>query len=139
MKRVLLLFLPLLLILVSCNRQSPAATGFDSAKEQLFASSPLQGFQRADEDFVEANFGEPEYLKDSAVYLSQGCEVGLFTVEKDADRAKLEKVIRAYLSRELEAAESLAALYPGEESESRVERLKNAHIGGGNAFVYYLV
>ena len=138
MKKLLLLLLPLLLLFFACKPQSPAA-GLEEAKMSLFSKSPLQDFTRADEDFIATNFGPPDYVQDHAVYLAQGCEAGFFTLKSDSDRAKMEKVIRAYLTRELEAAEGLAALYPSEEMQARVDRLKKAQVGGTNTFVYYLV
>ena len=138
MKVLLLLLLTLTLFFGSCERQGGTTLDFVTTKQQLSAAfDEREGFSRADEDFVTTNFGAPAYLLDSAVYLSDEGEIGVFSLSDVKHAAEMQEKIKAYLAIEREAVVSLATLYPADELSARLARFDNARVGGIGATVYY--
>ena len=138
MKLFCILVLTLTLCLGSCDRQSATPIDFVTTKQQLSAAfEEREGFSRADEDFVATNFGAPDYLLDSAVYLANNGEIGVFSLSDAKHAADMQEKIKAYLSTEREAVISLAELYPAEELSARLARFDGARVGAVGATVYY--
>ena len=137
--RILTLFLlTLMLCFGGCDRQSEQPPDFVTTKQQLSAAfDEREGFSRADEDFVTTNFGDPPYLLDSAVYLSDTGEIGVFSLSDVKHTAEMQEKIKAYLATEREAVVSLAALYPADELSARLARFDSARVGAVGATVYY--
>lgn len=138
MRMLLLLMLSLLLTLGACDGREASAPDFVTTKQQLSAAfDEREGFLRADEDFVATNFGTPDYLLDSTVYLSDTGEIGVFSLSDPRHAAKMQAAIKEYLATEREAVISLAALYPADELSARLARFDNARVGTVGSIVYY--
>lgn len=138
MRVLLLLMLSLLLTLGACDGREANAPDFVTTKQQLSAAfDEREGFLRADEDFVATNFGTPDYLLDSTVYLSDRGEIGVFSLSDPRHADRMQAVIKEYLATEREAVISLAALYPADELSARLARFDNARVGAVGSTVYY--
>lgn len=138
MKRHLWLILTLLLVFSACARQPTNTLDFSLAVQELSASySDSTGFSRADEDFVLTNFGSPEYVTDSAVYLSDKGEIGIFALSDTKHAEDMIKIIKTYLSLERESVVALSELYPADELSARLARFDNARVGAVGSTVYY--
>ena len=138
MKRLLYLGFVLVLALGACARQSKGVLDFDSATQEISAAyGEKEGFVRADEDFVLTNFGAPDYVTDSAVFLSDTGEIGIFALSDAKHAPKMQKTIEEYLTLERESVVSLAELYPADELSARLARFDSARVGAVGSTVYY--
>lgn len=135
MKRFLLFCLVMLLLLVSCSRESEIS--FDALHQGVATHYGEQGFLRADPDFTESNFGKPDFLSDSAVFLSERGEIGIFSLNDPARAAEMLTLVNDYLALEQRSVIELAALYPADELEARLARFENAQSGAIGSVVYY--
>lgn len=135
MKRFLLCCLVMLFVLVSCARGSELS--FDTLHQGVATHYGEQGFVRADSDFVESNFGKPDYLADSAVFLSERGEIGIFSLNDPAHAEEMLALVNDYLALEQRSVIELAALYPADELEARLARFENAQSGAVGSVVYY--
>ena len=136
MKR-LALFLCLLALLFSACTAKGDALSMPEAEARIEKS--LSHAVRADDDFVVGSVGTPEYLSDSAVYLLEDGEIGLFTVSDPSHVKEMEERIRTYLATEKGSVEQLAELYPAEELSRRLDRFAHAKIGHQGNLVYYFL
>ena len=136
MKRLFLLFLTLALFLPACAKQSGSQ---DDPRKQLFSISEFASLTRADDDFVETNFGDPDYLDEGEVYFSDKGEVGFFLLEDTRYVQEMIKSIERYLSTERDSLLALAELYPTNELETRLRRFDHAKVEARGALVYYLL
>ena len=138
MKR--LAFMILVLLLASgCARQS-GLVDMESAARAAQNEYGDTALVRAEDDLVHANFGDPDYLEEAAVYYTQnadGTEFGFFKLSEEKFVPQMEAVIQEYLRTEREAIESLAALYPAEELSARLARFDGAIVGRSGNIVYY--
>ena len=131
----------LCLCFAACGRES-ADMGVEEAAERVMAEYERNAFVRADGDFMEANFGAPDYVTESAVYYAQngdGTEFGFFRLSDSKYGADMEKIIQTYIQSERESVEALAALYPAEELAARLARFDGATIGASGDTVYYFL
>ncbi len=135
MKRLFILMTLLLLILSGCGRSEPEASDIRT----LLMQKPEDYFT-ADEDFIKTNFGLPHYVKTAEVYLSRagdGREIGFFLLTDTAYCEQQLLQIRDYLASEEESVRALAALYPADELQARLERFQHAKVGCSDRLVYY--
>ena len=131
----------LCLCFAACGRES-ADMGVEEAAERVMAEYERNAFVRADEDFMEANFGAPDYVTESAVYYAQNgddTEFGFFRLSDAKYGADMEKIIQTYIQSERESVEALAALYPAEELSARLARFDGATVNTVGLTTYYVI
>lgn len=143
-KRLLLLFIPLLLLCSACEKSPPKAE--DSAQALYLRVCETFGgtgaFLIADSDFAKTNFEGCDGIDEALICFGEGGEnreFGIFRVSTHRQAIALKERIRAYLSREQEALHSIAALYPAEELEEKLALYRDATIGIDGDTVYYFV
>lgn len=140
MNKTICVLLLLALLLSACTR-TPNETDIPSA---VSAVQEEYGDKiiLADADFVRTNFGEREYVDEAQVWLSEsgdGTEFGFFHLTDLRYTSEMQTAIRAYLVGEKQSVESLAALYPAEELQTRLARFDRAKIGNFGTTVYYFL
>ncbi|MBE6629290.1 MAG: hypothetical protein E7624_00390 [Ruminococcaceae bacterium] len=143
MKKWMIFWLSLALLLPSCRRAEAAGGSLDILVTRVQnAISSEEDFVIADADFTVDHFGEPTFLQDAIVALGNGKktrEFGLFRLKDRTKAAELKASVRQYLKGEQEALISLSALYPTEELEARLALYQNATVGSEGMLVYYFV
>ena len=141
MKRLFLLVFALTLLLAGCSRQSREPHSFEKMVSDISSTyGEEKGFTRADRDFVETNFGTPSCVRESAVFLSDTGEIGIFYLSDAKYATDIKESIEAYLAIEREAVVSLAELYPADELSARLARFDSARVDAvGNIVYYYML
>ncbi len=137
-----LLFL-LLFSFPSCNKEKGPSTF--SCEEAATAIRHAVGedadFTRADQDYMESNFGTPLKRDGACIYFAdaeRGCaEFGVFLLENEGKASAFLNELRAYLAREIESREALMALYPEESLAREIDQFKNATVAKNGSLVYY--
>ena len=140
MKRICLL-LVLFLAFSACGKHPNELTAAKASNATLEVCGENDYF-RADEDFIETNFGQAPYWQDSAVYLSNrndGSEFGFFELTDIQYRDEMIAAIRAYLASEEQSVRALATLYPADDLKARLDRFEKATVGAAHNVVYYFL
>ncbi len=141
MRHVLCMLLLPLLLFCSCA-QDGGDTDIPSAVSAVRASYADGALVQADADLVTTNFGALDFVDVAEVWLTEngdGTEFGFFHLTDTRRAGELQARIRDYLANERQAVESLAALYPAEELQARLDRFTHAKVGQAGAVVYYLL
>ncbi|MBP3396114.1 MAG: lipoprotein [Clostridia bacterium] len=140
MKRIWAIVLLALLMLSGCQRAKAADITPEELANRLTRSlQDEMPFTAADPDYVESNF--PGLDASGLVYFGNDddiCEFGIFQL-KEFSPEEAKDIIHAYIKTELEALESMAALYPSEELQERLSCYRNAHVSVGGGYAYYFI
>ena len=143
MKKRIAFLLAIFLFLPACHRAEAANSSLEVLSTRILnAVSDKEAFVAADEDFLSDNFGSFDYIEDSNIFLDSDNatrEFGIFRITDRRKATEFKQAVQEYLSNEQKALESLAALYPTQELESRLSLYQNATVGNEGMLVYYLV
>lgn len=141
MKKFCFLF-ALLLLFSGCSREKMDLTPEKAAEVVLTEYGERTHFVRAEDDFLNTNFGSHDYVRESAVYFDEngdGSEFGFFRLSDEQYSEEMIAAIQAYINSERQSVESLAALYPADDLSNRLQRFDNATVGHMGDLVYYFV
>lgn len=137
MKKIFCLIL-LLFLMTACGAKQQL--DFEQTVSDTLQISGANDFTVADPDFIETNFGAPDYLVKARVYISKandGRELGFFELADAKHQGDMLARIRDYLESEELSVRSLAALYPADDLQVRLSRFEKATVGAADTLVYY--